>query len=51
MCVSLEHGFTFQKRELVREMSEEAKVSELHERGVILGRGHVGTCPRTAGPC
>ncbi len=49
MCVSLERGVTFQKRELVREMSEEAKVSELHERGVIFGQRRAGDVPEDNG--
>ena len=51
MCVSLERGVTFQKRELVREMIEEAKVSELHERGVILGRRCAGDVAEDMSKC
>ncbi len=42
MGVSLESGVIFQKNELWRGISDEAKVSESHERGVILGRRFAG---------
>ncbi len=51
MGVSLAIGVTFQKRRHVRGMSQEEKVSELHERGAILaggiadGLGHVAWAP------